>query len=95
MIPHLYHTITVTKRTGEKLRVEKEKAFRFPEDPDRKFERAGRGEDWWNTYRHQLEAFVDKVKGREPRTWHSKADSVAEAEWLLKIYETVRPRCFL
>jgi len=28
---------------------------------------------------------VDKVKSREPRTWHSKADSVAEAEWLLKI----------
>jgi hypothetical protein len=93
MVPHLYHTITVTTRTGENLRVEKEKAFRFPEDSDGQVERAGRGEDWWNTYRHQLEAFVDKVKSREPRTWHSKADSVAEAEWLLKIYEAVRLGC--
>ena len=90
MVPHLYHTITVTKRTGQKSRVEKEKAFRFSEDTDGQLERAGRGEDWWNTYRHQLEAFVDKVKSREPRTWHSKADSVAEAEWLVKIYEAVR-----
>ena len=68
MVSHLYHTITVTKRTGQKSRVEKEKAFRFPEDADGQLERAGQGEDWWNTYCHQLEAFVDKVKGREPRT---------------------------
>ncbi|KIM36878.1 hypothetical protein M413DRAFT_31275 [Hebeloma cylindrosporum] len=58
MISHLYHAITVTKRTGEKLA-------------------------------EKVEAFVDKVKGREARTWHSKVDSVVEAEWLQKIYETM------
>jgi hypothetical protein len=58
MVPQLYYPITLTKRTGENLRVERrvEKAFRFPEDSDGQRERASR--------RHQLEAFVDKVKGR-------------------------------
>jgi len=91
LVAHLYHAITVTKSTGER-RVER--GFRFPEDGQLE-PGPSRGEDWWTTYRHQLEAFVDKVKGREPRTWYSKADSVAEAEWLHKIYETVGPGCFL
>jgi len=45
------------------------------------------GEDWWTTYRYQLEAFVDRVRGRAPQTWVSREDSVANMEWIEKIYE--------
>jgi hypothetical protein len=37
-----------------------------------------------------LEGFVDKVKGREPRTWITPEDSIEQAEWVDKIYEKVR-----
>jgi hypothetical protein len=37
-----------------------------------------------------LEALVDKVKGREPRTWITAEDSIEQAEWVDKIYEKVR-----
>lgn len=41
------------------------------------------------SYRHQLECFVDKVKGRDPRTWMSAEDSEANIEWIEKVYEKV------
>lgn len=44
------------------------------------------------SYRHQLELFVDKVKGREPRTWMSAEESVANIEWIEKVYEKVSLR---
>lgn len=34
------------------------------------------GEAYWPTYRYQLEAFVNKVRGREVRQWVDGADSV-------------------
>lgn len=40
-------------------------------------------------YRYQLESFVDKVKGRQPRTWLDGEDSVANMEWIERIYEKV------
>lgn len=40
-------------------------------------------------YRHQLENFVDKVKGREPMHWMDADDSVANMEWIERIYEKV------
>ena len=40
-------------------------------------------------YRYQLEAFVDKVKGREPRNWVDAQDTVTNMRWLEKIYEKV------
>lgn len=42
-------------------------------------------------YRYQLESFVDKVKGRQPRTWLDGEDSVANMEWIERIYEKVSP----
>jgi hypothetical protein len=41
------------------------------------------------SYRHQLEAFVDKVRGREPQHWVSGEDSVANLHWIEQIYHKV------
>ncbi|EJD42076.1 NAD(P)-binding protein [Auricularia subglabra TFB-10046 SS5] len=56
----------------------------------------GKGEEWWSTYRYQLEAFVDKVRGREPHYWMEGDDSVKQMEAVEQIYEKmelgVRPK---
>ncbi|KAF7370108.1 hypothetical protein MSAN_00640900 [Mycena sanguinolenta] len=72
LIPTQYHSITVT--AGGKSRVEK--AYTFPD----------LGEPWWTTYRYQLEAFVNKVKGRKPHTWISKEDSIKNMEVIESVY---------
>lgn len=77
----LYHSITVTPKTG---RSRKEKAYTFRKG-DSNF-----GEEWWDTYRYQLEAFVNRVKGREPQTWVTKEDSIANMEWIERIYAEVQ-----
>jgi hypothetical protein len=41
-------------------------------------------------YRYQLSAFVQKVHGRDPQTWVSGEDSVANARWIEEIYKAVR-----
>ena len=82
IVPTLYHSIKVYVR-DKTTRVEK--VYRF--------EDAGmdaKGEEWWTTYRYQLEAFVDRVKGRTPQTWVDMQDSVANMEWIEKVYAKVR-----
>jgi len=75
IMPTLLHTITVKVKDGKSRT---EKVYK-PKD--------GEGEDWWTTYRYQLGALVDKIRGREPKTWLTKEDSVATMEWIEKIYE--------
>jgi len=91
IMPILYHSITVTKKTANKKETRVEKVYQFS---DAKVE--GKGEVWWTTYRYQLEAFVDRVKGRKPQTWVEKEDSITNMEWIEKIYEKtglgVRPK---
>lgn len=77
VMPVIYHSITV-RPDGDVPRTER--AYTFE---------GGKGEEWWSTYRYQLEAFVDKVKGRTPQTWVSPEDSIANMEWIEKIYEEV------
>ena len=77
VLPTLYHYISV-KNYGMVARVEK--VYKGP----------GKGEEWWLTYRHQLEALVDKLRGREPETWLTKEDSVQTMEWIEKVYAKVR-----
>ncbi|KAJ7504167.1 NAD(P)-binding protein [Mycena galericulata] len=83
VMPTLYHSITVTP-TGEKSRVEK--VYTFPD----------LGEPWWTTYRYQLEAFVNKVKGRTPHVWITKEDSIKNMEAIESVYTKsglgVRPK---
>ncbi|KAJ7504193.1 NAD(P)-binding protein [Mycena galericulata] len=73
IMPTLYHSITVTP-TGGKKRVEK--AYTFP----------NLGQPWWTTYRYQLEAFVNKVKGRKTHAWITKEYSVKNMEIIESIY---------
>ena len=40
-------------------------------------------------YRYQLEAFVDKVKGRTPQYWLPADDAVSNMTWIEKVYEKV------
>jgi len=81
VLPTFYHSITV-KNNGGSTRVIK--VYKSTE---------GRLKDkdaeWWTTYRYQLEAFVDKVKGREPVTWVSKEESVSIMESVVKVYDKV------
>jgi predicted dehydrogenase len=73
----MYHSITVNP-TGKTARVEK--AYTFPD----------LGEPWWTSYRYQLEAFVNKVKGRTPHTWVEREDSIANMEAIESLYAKVR-----
>lgn len=73
LMPHVYHSISVHP-AGQKSRVEK--AYKFED---------GLGEDWWTTYRYQLEAFVDKVRGRTPQTWPAD-EPVKQMKWVEQIY---------
>jgi predicted dehydrogenase len=46
-------------------------------------------------YRYQLEAFVDKVRGRTPQHWYDAQDSIANMEWIEAVYKEVSRRFFL
>jgi len=47
-----------------------------------------KGEEWWTTYRYQLEAFVDKVKGRKgDGVWMEGVDSVNQMRMIDSAYE--------
>jgi predicted dehydrogenase len=45
------------------------------------------GEDWWMSYRHQLEQFVNRVKGRKTQVWVTGDDSLAQMKMLDMAYE--------
>ncbi|KAJ7739835.1 hypothetical protein B0H16DRAFT_1274942, partial [Mycena metata] len=75
LLPSVYQSITV--KTGSKSRVEK--AYTFPD----------LGEPWWSTYRYQLEAFVNKVKGRPTHAWVTKEDSIENMEVIESVYAKV------
>ena len=82
VFPTLYHAITVKIRGGH-TRVEK-------------VYKGEKGEEWWTTYRFQLEALVDRVRGRETDMWLTKEESVVVMEWIEKVYNKTgmgsRPR---
>ena len=73
----MWHSIRVTPKQGK---ARTEKFYKFAN---------GKGEDWWSTYRYQLEAFVDRVRGRDPQTWISGEDSIEQMAAVEKIYEKV------
>jgi predicted dehydrogenase len=80
VMPTLYHSITITKKKDGNTTTRKETAYTFKEE---------QGKDWWTTYRYQLEAFVDQLKGRTPQTWVDKEDTIANMECIEKVYEKV------
>ncbi|KAI0785545.1 NAD(P)-binding protein [Abortiporus biennis] len=83
LLPHMLHSITVSvqdEKAPKGVKVRTEQAFK-PKDENMK------GEDWWSTYRYQLEAFVDKLKGRTPQTWITPEDSIANMEAIEMVYK--------
>ncbi|KAJ3781021.1 NAD(P)-binding protein [Lentinula aff. detonsa] len=86
VLPTLYHSIKVSNKAGGTLTKRVEKIYKFADahldDPSKAL-----GEDWWLTYRYQLEAFVDKLKGRTPQTWVTREDSIANLQWIENVYE--------
>ncbi|KAI9448778.1 NAD-P-binding protein [Lactarius psammicola] len=72
--PWVHHNITVesSEQEGGQLRKRTEKHY---------------GNLGWTTYRYQLEAFVDKLRGRTPEHWHDAEDSIANMEWIEAVYK--------
>ncbi|KAG6902581.1 hypothetical protein C0995_014588 [Termitomyces sp. Mi166 len=81
VMPTLYHSIKVTTKDNKVTKTRVEKVYTFA---DGKME--GKGEAWWTTYRFQLEAFVDRIKGRTPQTWVDREDSIVNMHWIEQIY---------
>ncbi|KAF8526948.1 hypothetical protein BU17DRAFT_40280, partial [Hysterangium stoloniferum] len=63
-LPHLWHSIKVRPRDG-KARIEK--MYKRPD---------GSGEEWWSSYRYQLEAFVEKIRSRTPQYWPASDEAM-------------------
>jgi len=72
--PWLYHYISVesSEQEGGPLRKRTEKRY---------------GNLGWTTYRYQLEAFIDKLRGRTPEHWFDAQDSITNMEWIEAIYK--------
>lgn len=86
MMPHVYHYISVTdKTTGQTRYVKQYSGGPFWGNRNTSVGRKG-GCKGWSTYRWQLEAFVDAVKGETPAYWVSGDDSVWQMESLDSMY---------
>jgi predicted dehydrogenase len=91
MGPHMGHSIdihtttTYRARDGKVVKTEKntesKKVYVWPEGKVA-------GEEWWPTYRYMLEAFVDRVRGREGSgAWVEGEESIKQMECIDKTYE--------
>ena len=40
-------------------------------------------------YRYQLEAFIDKLRGRDPEHWYEAQDSITNMQWIEAVYKEV------
>ncbi|KAF2643465.1 oxidoreductase domain-containing protein [Massarina eburnea CBS 473.64] len=104
MGPFLYHRIDIVTTTQLKkstdgkvvktdTNTEYKKVYKWPAER----EAEGRiGEEWWSTYRYQLEEFVNRVKKREGSgIWVEPEDSIRQMEMIDETYEAaglpVRP----
>lgn len=86
MMPHVYHYIAITdKRTG-KTEYKKQNSG-GPVWGDKWTTGGKGGKSYWSTYRWQLEAFVDAVRGKEPPYWVKGEDSIAQMETIDQIYK--------
>ncbi|KAI0282418.1 NAD(P)-binding protein [Russula brevipes] len=74
LAPWFYHYITVESSEQEG-------------GPSRKRTEKRYGNLGWTTYRYQLEAFIDKVRGRTPEHWYDAQDSITNMQWIETIYQ--------
>jgi predicted dehydrogenase len=78
-LPHVYHYIAVHEKETGKTTYQKQ----YSDGPQWK----ERGKHYWSSYRYQLEAFVDRVRKREPVHWIPLEDSIAQMQTLDEIYK--------
>ncbi|CAL1708037.1 unnamed protein product [Somion occarium] len=86
VLPFVYHSINVSVKDGQSGKGAKKRTEKVY-SPTSVKGRTLKGEEWWASYRYQLEAFVDKVKGREPDTWLTAEESIANLQTIEKVYE--------
>ncbi|KAF2773338.1 putative dimeric dihydrodiol dehydrogenase [Teratosphaeria nubilosa] len=90
---NVWHSITVDRKHTVRRRTDSQslvsswserstiKAYCWPSGS------TAEGQEWWSTYRYQLEEFVNKIKGRKGSgVWVEGADSVAQMELIDAIY---------
>ncbi|KAF8473625.1 NAD-P-binding protein [Russula ochroleuca] len=77
--PWQYHQISVESSEEEGGPLQKRTEQRY-------------GDLGWTSYRYQLEAFVDKLRGRDPEHWFDAQDSITNMEWIEAIYKEVGRR---
>lgn len=78
MMPHIYHYIGITDKALGRATYEKQYAGGS--------QWKDVGKPYWSTYRYQLEAFVDRVRGREPAHWITLEESIAQMETIDDVY---------
>lgn len=98
MMPHLYHYIAITDKTTGQTQYRKQ--YRGGPRWEEVWTTGGKGgKAYWSTYRWQLEAFVEKVRGKMPPAWVSGDESIAQMEAIDSIYRAaglpVRPSSVL
>ncbi|KAF1841708.1 oxidoreductase domain-containing protein [Cucurbitaria berberidis CBS 394.84] len=94
MGPHIWHRIDIVTTAiwrnssgeivEEKKSTKSKKVYTWPDGTGGE----NRGEDWWSTYRYQLEEFVNRVKGREGSgAWIEWEESIKQMELIDQTYE--------
>ncbi|GIK07396.1 hypothetical protein Aspvir_003059 [Aspergillus viridinutans] len=95
MMPHLYHYISITDKSTGKVSYKKQYSGGPLWGNVVTSTGAKGGNPHWSTYRWQLEAFVDAVKGKTPAYWVSGEESIWQMESIDSLYKAanlpVRP----
>jgi predicted dehydrogenase len=82
LAPFLYHRIDIITTTAGTSKVEYKKEYTWSTS-----EEGFKGEEWWTTYRFQLEAFVDRVKKRKGSgVWVEPEESIGQMETIDATY---------
>jgi hypothetical protein len=85
MMPHLYHYIAVTDKATGHTRYHKQ--YRGGPCWGPAWTTGGKGgKAYWSTYRYQLEAFTEKVRGKDVPYWIPGAESIEQMETIDAIY---------
>ncbi|RAH43472.1 Gfo/Idh/MocA family protein [Aspergillus brunneoviolaceus CBS 621.78] len=86
MMPHLYHYIAITDKTTGKTKSHRQYRGGPLWGNVTTSDGARGGQSAWSTYRWQLEAFVDAVRGRTPAYWIPGEESIWQMECIDRLY---------
>jgi predicted dehydrogenase len=82
----VYHYISITDKATGKAEYRKQYSA-GPIWGDVETSSGKGGRSFWSTYRYQLEAFVSKLKGKEPAFWVTGEESINQMKSIDAIYE--------